>query len=771
MRALFDTAVAEPYRVAMPNLKRRYVILGTAGAVGALMIGWAATPQRRRLMTDKPLALSQGQVALNGWVKVSSDNTVTVMMSQAEMGQGAQTGLAMLLAEEMDADWTQVTLEQSTLDAIYNNQAVIIDGLPFQPNDHGIVKRATGHVLGKIIRAVPGLQGTGGSSSVADQWLPLREAGASARALLIGAAAALWRVPAGECRAENGRVLHPSGKSAAFGELAQRAAQLPLPKEVTLKTSAQFKLIGHPVRRIDNAAKLDGSATYGIDVLLPGLLYASISMCPTVGGKVAGFDAAAAQAMPGVRKVVKLEPAKASSIMPGSTCGGVAVIADTPFRAMRALRQVAIEWDHGAAAALSSETISSDLRAALDGKDGTVHFHTGSVADAFKSAAKTIEAEYRVPFLAHATMEPMNCTAQFKDGAATVWAPTQAAGFASGAVAKALGISASKVDIKVPYLGGGFGRRYLSDFIVQAALLARETQGAPVQLLWPREQDMAHDYYRPTYLCRCKAGFDANGKLIAWQTTSAGSSMGAPSFIDMSTDGASNTAYAFANARVAHVTVETAVPVGIWRSVAHSQNAFFIESFIDECAAASGKDPVAFRTELLSADERHRRVLSRAAELANWQQPLAAAPDGAKQGRGIAIHRSFGSVVAQIAEVSLGEQRQIRVHRVICVVDCGVAVNPNLIRQQMEGGIVFGLSAALRGEITIEKGQVQQSNFNDYAPLRINECPAIQVEIMQSVEAPSGVGEPGTPPIAPAVANALFALTGVRLRSLPLKIA
>ncbi len=358
----------------MPNLKRRYIVLGTAGAVGALMIGWAATPQRRRLMTDKPLALSQGQVALNGWVKVSADNTVTVMMSQAEMGQGAQTGLAMLLAEEMDADWTQVTLEQSTLDAIYNNQAVIIDGLPFQPNDHGLMKRATGHVLGKIIRAVPGLQGTGGSSSVADQWLPLREAGASARAMLIGAAAALWRVPAGECRAENGRVLHPSGKSAAFGELAQRAAQLPLPQDVTLKTSAQFKLIGHPVRRIDNAAKLDGSATYGIDVLLPGLLYASISMCPTVGGKVAGFDAAAAQAMPGVRKVVKLEPAKASSIMPGSTCGGVAVIADTPFRAMRALAQVAIEWDHGAAAALSSETISSDLRAALDGKDGTVHF-------------------------------------------------------------------------------------------------------------------------------------------------------------------------------------------------------------------------------------------------------------------------------------------------------------------------------------------------------------------------------------------------------------
>jgi isoquinoline 1-oxidoreductase beta subunit len=752
----------------MPNFKRRHIILGSAGAVGALVIGWSATPQRRRLMTDKPLAVRQGQVALNGWVKLASDNTVTVMMSQVEMGQGAQTSLAMLLADEMDADWTRVTLEQSTLDAIYNNQAVIIDGLPFQPNDHGMTKRAIGHVLGKIIRAVPGLQGTGGSSSVADQWMPLRQAGASARAMLIGAAAALWQVPAGECRAENGRVLHPSGKSAAFGELAQRAAQLPLPKDVTLKTSAQFKLIGQPLRRIDNAAKLDGSATYGIDVLPAGLLYASISMCPTVGGRVATFDAAAAGGLPGILKVVKLEPAKASSVMPGSTSGGVAVIADAPYRAMRALAKIAIEWDHGAAAALSSETINRDLKAALDDKDGTVHFHTGQMADALKSAAKTIDAEYRVPFLAHATMEPMNCTAQFKDGQATVWAPTQAAGFASGAVAKALGISESKVEIKVPYLGGGFGRRYLTDFVVQAALLAREAQGAPVQLLWPREQDMAHDYYRPTYLCRCTAGFDGNGKLIAWKSTSAGSSMGAPSFMDMSTDGASNTAYAFPNARIAHVTVESAVPVGIWRSVAHSQNAFFVESFIDECAAAGGKDPIAFRMELL--DERHRRVLSRAAELANWQQPLEAAPDGARQGRGIAIHRSFGSVVAQIAEVSLSAQREIRVHRVICVVDCGVAVNPNLIRQQMEGAIVFGLSAALRGEITLDKGQVQQSNFNDYAPLRIHECPTIQVDIIPSDAAPSGVGEPGTPPIAPAVANALYALTGTRLRSLPLKI-
>jgi len=754
----------------MANLKRRHVILATAATVGGLVIGWSAAPQRRRLVTDKPLTVTDGQVALNGWVKVSADGTVTVMMSQAEMGQGAHTGLAMLLADEMDANWQQVKLEQSTLDAIYNNQAALIDSLPFQPNDHGLAKRATRHLVGKLLREISGLQGTGGSSSLTDQWLPMREAGASARAMLISAAAMQWRVPAGDCHAENGQVQHRSGKSSTFGELAAQAAKLPLPKTVTLKTPQQFKLIGQPIRRIDNAAKLNGSAVYAIDVLPPGLLYASIEMCPTLGGKVLRFDGAAARALPGVRNVIALAPVAGSSIMSGTTSGGVAVIADTPFHAMRALSKVKIEWDHGAAAALSSLSIHTALVHSLDTQEGKVHFARGDVAAGLKSAAKIVQADYHVPFLAHATMEPMNCTVQFKDGAATVWAPTQAAGFANAAVAKALGIPAAKVEIKVPYLGGGFGRRYLTDFVVQTALLARETGGAPVQLLWPREQDIAHDYYRPTYLARYAAGLDASGKLIAWKSTSAGSSMGAPSLLDTATDGASNTAYAFPNARIAHISVESAVPTGIWRSVAHSQNAFFTESFVDECAAAAGQDPVAFRSQLLSADERHLRVLHRAAELANWRQALEPAADGAKRARGIAIHRSFGSVVAQVAEVSVSENRQIRVHRVVCVIDCGVPVNPNLIRQQMESAIVFGLSAALHGEITIDNGQVQQSNFHDYAPLRFNECPVIEVEIIASGDTPSGVGEPGTPPIAPAVANAVYALNGVRLRSLPLRI-
>ncbi|WP_445289617.1 molybdopterin cofactor-binding domain-containing protein [Variovorax atrisoli] len=756
----------------MPKLKRRHFVLGTAGAVGALVVGWAATPVASRLTGSQPLPAVPGQVALNGWVKVGSDNTVTLMMSQSEMGQGTHTGLSMLLAEEMGASLGQIRLETAGSDAIYNNQAAILDALPFRPGDEGAMKRSTEHVMGKLLRAIPGLSGTGGSSSITDQWVPLREAGASARTMLLGAAAALWQVPVAECRAEAGRVLHQaSGRSATFGELAPKAAQQPLPTQVALKKPADFKLIGQPARRMDGAAKLDGSATFGLDVLPPGLLYASIAMCPTTGGRVASFDATAAQKLPGVRKVMALEPVGATLIGTGATPGGVAVIADTPYHAMRAVKALAIEWDHGPAASLSSSEMIERLSQTLRTRPGNARLDDGDVAGAFHSAAKTIEAEYRVPFLAHATMEPMNCTVQFKDGKASVWAPTQAPGFTRGAAAKALGIDADKVELHVTYLGGGFGRRYSTDFVTQAATLARETGGAPVQLFWSREEDMAHDFYRPAYVARCRAGFDAAGALVAWQTVTAGSSMGAPSLMDTATDGAWNTAYAFPNARVAHVPVESAMPTGVWRSVAHSQNGFFVESFIDECAAAAGKDPVAFRAALLAKDERHLRVLRRVAELSNWSLPPAPGPDGAKRARGLAIHRSFGSIVAQVAEVSVSPDRQVRVHRVTCVVDCGVAVNPNLIRQQMEGAIVYGLSAALHGEITVEKGRVQQSNFHDYMPLRMNECPAIEVEIAASGEAPGGVGEPGTPPIAPAVANAVFALTGQRLRSLPLRLA
>jgi len=755
----------------MAEFKRRHFIQYTAGAAGALVVGWSILPPRQRLVPGDPLPVAPNQVALNGWVKVSSDNTVQVQMCQSEMGQGIHTGLAMLLADEMDAAWEQVTLEQSTLDKIYNNQAVIVDSLPFQPDENGYGKRAARWMVAKLIREVPGAIGTGGSSSVNDLWLPMREAGASARAALIAAAADMWKLPVSECRADSGRVLHSSGKSATFGELAVRAGELPIPKNVALKDPSAFKLIGKPVRRLDNSAKINGAAIFGIDVLPEGLLYASVTMCPTVGGKVARVDAAAAQSLPGVRKVVVFEPYAAGLMTVGAGTGGVAVIADTPYHAMRALKKVTIDWDHGPAANLSSEEVIGGLAQLLDSKSGNVRYEHGDVEAALKSAAKTITAEYRVPYLAHATMEPMNCTVQFKDGAATVWAATQDPAFARNAVAKVLDIQANKVTVVVPFLGGGFGRRTFMDFLCQAAAIAREAEGAPVQMMWSREQDMTHDYYRPAFVSRHKAGFDAHGKLIAWQATTAGSSMGMPSFIDGSSKGAFDTGYEFPNARIAHQSADSLVPIGIWRSVSHSHNAFFTESFIDEAAFAAGEDPVAFRAALVSGHPRLLRVLERAAELSQWGQPLPPAPDGAKQARGIALHRCFGSVIANVAEVSVDTDKKIRVHRVLCVLDCGFPLNPNLIRQQMEGGIVFGLSAALRGEITVEKGQVRQSNFHNYAPLRMNECPLIVTDILPSTEHPQGIGETGTPSIAPAVANALFALTGQRLRSLPLKLA
>ncbi len=755
----------------MPSLKRRHFILGALSAAGALVVGWSAAPARQRLLTGAALAVVPGQVALNGWVKVAADNSVTVMMSQAEMGQGAHTGLAMLLAEEMDLAWEQVRLEQSGDDGIYNNQSMIVDALPFAPEDQGMAKRAATHLAGKIIRELPGMQGTGGSSSIKDQWLPLRQAGASARAMLIAAAAKQWQVEPAQCRTIDGHVLHASGRRASYGELAAGAARLALPASAPLKKAADFTLIGKPVRRLDNAAKLDGSAAYGIDALPDGLLYASIQMCPTLGGKVLRFDAAAARKLPGVRKVVAVAPMAGGLGTVGLTSGGVAVIADTPYQAQRALRLVTVEWEHGAAAGLSSAAVMDTLVNSLEDGDAKPHQRRGDATAALASAARVIEAEYRVPFLAHAAMEPMNCTAQFTNGGATLWVGTQAAGITRRAVAGALGIDTEKVTVHVPFLGGGFGRRYMNDCVLQAVALSRETGGRPVQLLWSREQDMAHDFYRPAYAARYRAGFDAQGRLTAWLAVSAGSSLGAPGMLDGTVQGAADTPYLFPAVRVSHRTVDSPVPVGFWRSVAHSQNAFFTESFIDECAAAAGRDPVALRAGLLGHDARHLRVLRRAAELSGWDQPTPPGPDGARHARGIAMHRSFGSIVAHVVELSIGVADQIAVRRVVCVIDCGQAVNPNLVRQQMESAIVFGLSAALHGEITVAGGQVQQSNFHDYAPLRIDRCPRIEVDIIDSDAHPGGVGESGTPPIAPALANALFALTGRRLRTLPLKLA
>lgn len=755
-------------------LKRRTFLLGGAGALGVLLVGWSVLPPGQRLTPSTPLPVEGNQVALNGWVKIAADNTVTIVVCKAEMGQGIHTGLAMLLAEELDADWSQIRVENSPIDKIYNSVQNIVDDLPFRPDDDSTVKRATVWMTRKLVRDA-GTMMTGGSSSMNDLWTPMREAGASARAMLIGAAAAQWKVAPGECRTESGYVLHAAGHKASFGELSTMAAQQPLPRKVALKDPTEFKLIGKPMRRIEAASKINGTARFGIDALPDGLIYASVVMCPTLGGTVAHFDASPARTMPGFIKAFALDPYAGGS-------GGVAVIADNPFRAMNAVSAINVVWNDGAAANLSSANVDTQLGQALDDSDGYAYYHRGDVDAALSGAARTISAEYHAQYLAHGAVEPVNCTVQVADDAATVWVSTQMPALARQHVANVLDIDTDKVDVQTQLLGGAFGRRLELDFIAQAAAIAREGGGRPVQTIWSRAQDFTHDFYRPACVSRLKGGLDKDGKLLAWHATSASQAIvpeslaryyGVPRIpIDKTTcEGAFDQPYEWPTARVAHRIVELPVPIGFWRSVGHSHQAFFTESFTDELASAAGQDPIAFRASLLAQHPRHLAVLRRVAALSDWGHPLTHAADGTKRARGVALHEAFGSVVAQVAEVSVGANRQIRVHRVVCVIDCGLPVNPNLIRQQMEGGIVFGLSTALQDEITIVAGQVAQKNFVDFPVVRMNDCPVIEVDIMPSQMHPQGVGEPAVPPVAPAVANAVFVLTGQRLRALPLRVA
>ncbi len=752
--------------------RRKFVVRTIAGA-GALAIGWSFLPPRSRLGDGADIHEDPGEQALNGWVKIGVDNRVTVIMSKSEMGQGVHTSLAMLLADELDADWTQVRIEMSPLNAIYNNIVNVVDGLPFRPDDDGMVRRTSGWLTAKTMREF-GVMITGGSSSMKDLWLPMRQAGASARAMLVAAAAAEWKVPASEVTVDAGTLLHASGKRATFGQLVEAAAKQPLMGNALLKTPEQFRIIGKPLHRVENAAKQAGTATFGIDVTLPGMLYASVVMCPTLGGTVQSFDGTAALAMPGVKYVTAVD---------GHNDGtaGIAVIADTPFHAMKAVKAVRVTWNPGAMAGVSSAQLMQQLASTLDSEDGHAYHSRGDVDAALQSAAKTVTAEYRAPYLAHATMEPINCTVQFRDGRATVWASTQVPTIARLTAARALGIDTDNVDVKVQFIGGGFGRRLDVDFIGQAAAIAKVAYGAPVQTIWSREEDVRHDFYRPACVSRATAGLDANGRLVAWKTTSAGQALvstvlarnfGLPGMpIDKTAnEGAFDQPYQYPAARVAHHIVKLPVPVGFWRSVGHSHQAFFTECFMDEVATAAGKDPVAFRLDLLGSRPRHAKVLARVAELSGWNTPMPTSTDGTRVGRGVALHEAFGAVVAEVAEVSVAEDKSFRVTRVVGVIDCGFPVNPNLIRQQMEGGIIFALSAALHGEITIENGQVKQGNFHDYTLLRMQDTPVIEVDIIQSTEPPEGAGEPPLPPLAPAVANALFSATGQRLRSLPLRL-
>ena len=741
---------------------RRHFLLGALGVTGALTVGWGFLPPRQRLNGSDPLPVLEGEVALNGWIKISRDGSVTVAMPRSEMGQGVHTALPMLVAEELDVALSMVTILQAPIDKIYGNVAMLQDGLPFHPDDHGRVKRTAQWLTAKAAREL-GMMITGGSSSVKDAWGPMREAGATARAMLVAAAAHQWGVAEAECRTANGVVSHASGKHADYGSLAA-AAVTSKPQAIRLKQPAEFKLIGTAQARRDSPAKVNGSAQFGLDVRPPGLLYAAVRMTPTFGGSVRHFDVDAIKNMPGFVRVVDFSKSAGG-------VAGVAVIAKSFWQAKQAVAALPLEWDAGPNASLSSAEVFRDLVAHLDSESGFTYYQSGDAALA-KNAAKIIQAEYRAPFLAHAALEPINCTAQVRDGKVTIWASTQVPSVAVGVAAKVAKVGKADVSLHVTYLGGGFGRRLEIDMVSQAVAIALAANGAPVQVIWTREDDVTHDVYRPAAVARFTGSLDAAGRVIGYVNKSASGSItaqmvkrtfglpgGGP---DKTTaEGEFDMAYAFPNQHIAHVIVPTPVPLGYWRSVGHSHNAFFKESFIDELALAAGKDPVQFRRDLLQQQPRHLAVLD--AAIAKAGEPAAG------HAHGVALHRAFGTIVCQVAEVSI-EGSEIRVHKVTCALDCGIAVNPNIIAQQMESGVIFGLSAALYGEITIKNGQVEQRNFNDYPVLRMAEAPQVDTIIIASAESPEGIGEPGVPPIAPAVANAVFKLTGKRLRSLPLRL-
>ncbi|MFA9216031.1 MAG: molybdopterin cofactor-binding domain-containing protein [Sphingomonadaceae bacterium] len=755
------------------QLSRRRFLFSAVAAAGALVVGWGLLPERQRLRASHPLPLTDGALALNGWVAVAPDGTVTVAMPRSEMGQGVHTALPMLVAEEMDVPLSAVRLVQAPIDKIFGNVAMLKDGLPFHPDDTGSVKAGAQWVVGKVAREL-GLVITGGSSSVKDAWGPMREAGATARALLVAAAAQQWKVRPADCRTENGAVLHADGRRAAYGTLAARAVEM-TPGEIRLKQPQDFQLIGRAQPRRDTPSKVDGTALFGIDVRPPGLLFAAVRMAPVIGGRIASVDAGAVLKLPGVSRVVDFS----SVLTPFSGAGaGVAVVATSTWQAKQAALALPLQWQDGPHAGLSSAAIYADFARQLDSAAGYDYFKQGDTAalDAARTAPagpRVLHAEYRAPFLAHAAMEPVNCTAQVKGGKVYLWAPTQSPGFAVEMAAKVAGVSSDDVLLTVTLLGGGFGRRLDVDMVAQAVAVAMQCEGAPVQVLWSREEDMTHDVYRPAALSRFHATLDAAGKVTAYDNKSAGGSVShqffkrnlglPPGGPDKTTaEGQFDMQYEFPQQRITHVIVDSAVPLGYWRSVGHSHNAFFKESFIDELAHAAGQEPVAFRRSLLQRHPRHLAVLDAAVAKAG------VAPPG--RAHGVALHQSFGTIVAQVAEVSV-QGKEIRVHRVVCAVDCGIAVNPNIIAQQVESAVVFGLSAALFGAVTIKDGKPEQSNFHDYPVLRLNQAPEVETIIIASAEHPEGMGEPATPPIAPAVANAVFKLTGQRLRALPLTLS
>lgn len=712
-----------------PRLSRRQLLTSSAAMGGALVIGtYLPLPV---LAADAPAA-PKLEPKPNAFIRIAPDDTVTVIVKHLDKGQGIATGLSTIVAEELDADWAQMRAEFAPANAaLYNN-------LLFGP-----------------------IQGTGGSSSIANSWTQLRLAGAAAREMLVAAAAAEWQVPAAEIAVERGRLSH-GAKTARFGELAAKAATLPVPQNPSLKDPKNFRLIGSTaVKRLDTPAKITGQEIYAMDVKRPNMVYAMLARPPKFGGTVKSFDASAAKAMSGVVDVVQVPM-------------GVAVIGQTTWAAKQGRDALKIEWDFAHAETRSTPEIVADYRRAAN-EAGLPARVEGDAAAALASAAKVVEAEFEFPYLAHAPMEPLNCVVELSPGACEIWAGSQFQTVEQASAAGVLGLKPEQVKINTLYAGGSFGRRATptADYIVEAVTIAKTWGGnRPVHLLWTREDDIKGGYYRPMIYHKVRAGLDKDGAIVAWdhhivaQQIMEGTFLAAFAVrngVDSTTaEGVTDMPYAVANVSIAVHPMHAPVPVLWWRSVGHTHTAQVVEVMIDDLAHAAGKDPVEFRLAMLEKHPRHAAVLKLAAEKAGWGKTMAKG-----RGLGIAVHESFKTFVAEAAEVAVADDGSFKVEKVVCAVDSGIAVNPDVVVAQMEGGTGYALGAALRDKITLRDGEVEQSNFNDYEPLRIDEMPAVEVHIIPSAEAPTGVGEPGVPALAPAVSNAVFAATGKRLRSLP----
>ena len=701
---------------------RRSFLKSSAAASGGLMMGVV-------LPATQGEALAAGTMHTpNAWVHIADDNSITLLAAHSEMGQGVYTSMSMLIAEELNVELSQVSVAAAPPAAVYVN-------------------------------ALLGAQITGGSTSVRESWEKLRVAGAQVREMLISAAAAEWKLDASTLTASKGMVTGPGGKKATYGQLAAAASKLPVPEKPMLKDPKDFVLVGKRAKRIDTVAKVNGTAEYGIDVKLPGMVYASLAQCPVIGGKVVSFDGSKAKGMPGVIDVVQIPD-------------GVAVVANSWWRARKARDTLSIQWDEGAGAALSSEGIINATRtAAATGKVIEIGKPMGNAAEAMKTAAKVVQAEYVQPMQAHAPIEPMNFTAHVEGDKVLLIGPTQFQQGAQGAVAAALGVKPEAITLKTTYLGGGFGRRLELDFIVQAAQISKAV-GKPVKLLWTREDDFTHDFYRPAAVNQLKAGLDGSGRPVAMQFKVASQSVTQRAFglpkdtLDPFMTEASVPGYNIPNTQHDLVIIDTGVRVGYWRAVSHNMNAFANESFMDELALAAGKDPYDYRMEMLGGQPRFANVLRLAAEKAGWDQPLAKG-----RARGIALMEGYGTYMAQVAEISLNEHGEVQVHRVSVACDPGMMVNPDTVEAQIQSGIMFGMGAALKHQITMEKGRVAQQNYNTFAPIRMFEAPKIDVVLVQSSEKPGGIGEPATAVIGPAIANAVATLTGKRVRRLPITAA